>query len=183
MKKIFNTTIGMALVAAVVFISGCSKTPVINGYIKTISESQTAGGATTTSNTTLTYDAQNRLSIVQQGTSTPVQFSYGSGSITQTQGSQVTIFTLNSAGLVVSDNQGNSYVYDNNGYNTTTTNNGVGGTTTINTISNGNVANSSSTTNSLTTTYAYTYLTTTDYRNYGQSYFGKSSKNLIGLTI
>ena len=177
MKKIIYTSSTLFLIAAVLLIGSCKKTTV-NGLVKSTADSYTSNGQTTNSTAIYTYDGQNRLTEYQPGSGTPTTISYGSGSVTVTQGSSVTIYQLNSSGYATSDNQGNIYVYDNNGFNTTTTNTGAN-TTNVFSISNGNVSSEQSTVNGVTTTYAYTYLSTADYRTYGLKFLGKNSVNLV----
>jgi hypothetical protein len=178
MKKIINSFIIAGAVSALIFSSGCKKAATIDGHVASYTETKTVTGQTpVTTTTTLTYDAQNRLTEIQATNSTPTTYSYGSGTVTQIQGANQVIFQLNGSGLATSDNVGDVWVYDNNGYNTNYTNVGQGVSAVL-TISNGNLTSQQYTQNNVTSTTSYTYLTTTDYRNYGQAFFGKNSVDL-----
>ena len=185
MKKILYTSSTLVLIGALLVMGGCKKTPVVTGFIASQTETNSPNGGTpTTTVTTNTFDSQNRL-VEQQATSTtPVTLAYSNGQVTVTQGSNITIYTLNSAGYATSDNNGYTYVYDNNGYNTTASSHAAGATTSVNTISNGDLQSSAQTTNGATTTYSYTYLTTVDYRSNGVAFLGKNSTHLVNtLTV
>jgi len=168
MKKILYTSSALVLMVALLVIGGCKKTPVVTGFIASQTETNSPNGQNpTTTVTTNTYDAQNRL-VEQQATgTTPFTIAYSNGQVTVTQGSNITIFTLNSAG-----------------YATTSSSHAAGATTSVNTISNGDLQSSAQTTNGATTTYSYTYLTTVDYRSNGVAFLGKNSTHLVNtLTV
>lgn len=176
MRKILNIGTMLALAVSVFFISGCKKSSSPNGLIASYTQVLSVNGATTTTVFTFSYDGQNRLTELQETGQQPITFTYGTGQVTQAQANSNTIiYTLNSQGLAVSDNVGDSYVYT-NGYLTTKTST-VGGVTSTYTytVSNGNVVSEVAGTNN----YAWTFLSTADYRSTGTGFLGKSNVNLI----
>jgi len=178
MRKLLNIGTMLTLAASVFFISGCKKSSSPNGLIATYTQVISDNGVNTTTVYTFSYDGQNRLTEYQATGKVPITFAYSSGQVTQTQGTSITIYSLNSQGLATSDNQGNTYVYDNNGYLTAQTNTAQGTSATY-TISNGDVLSEVSTSAGVTTNYAYTFLSTADYRSNGTSFLGKSNVNLV----
>ena len=71
MKKIFNTTIGLTLIAAVMLISGCSK-PAVDGHVSSRTEAYTANGQTQNETINYTYDGQGRQILMSPSNSTNI---------------------------------------------------------------------------------------------------------------
>jgi YD repeat-containing protein len=178
MKKIVNSFLIIGTVSALIFSSGCKKAATIDGHVATWTEAHTpTGGATTSTTTTYSYDGQGRVVLQSPTSGNPTSTIYGSGSVTVTTGTTVTTYQLNSSGLAISDNAGNTYTYDNNGYQLAQTNGQV--SSTVNTIVSGNVTNTVISQGGNSETITYNYTTTKDYRNYGLAYLGKNSTDLI----
>jgi len=185
MKNSIRTTF-ILLIGTSLFVS-CSKsggsgtsTPTgpVNGLVASYTQAATTGGTTTTTVYTFTYDSQNRLIERDVTNQSPATYVYGSGTVTETQGTNVTVYTLNSAGLATSDNQGNAYTYDSNGYLTNETNSTTGASTT-NTVSDGNIVSSVQTSGGVTLNISYTFLSGTNFATTGQSFLGAADANLI----
>jgi YD repeat-containing protein len=187
MKKTFYTLTAVALLYLFLF-NGCSKSTSSNNnnnnnngsvsdLVASFVNTNSATGASTTY--TFTYDAQNRLTEEQISDGTaPATYTYGSGTVTKTQGTTTTIYTLNNAGLATSDNQGNTYTYDGNGYLTNVTN--TDGASTVNSISNGNITTSVQTTSTgTTTTYTYTFISKANTIKFGDTFTGSPDASLF----
>jgi|GEM_PF-2986783 len=126
-----------------------------------------------------TYDGQNRQTgeSFSDGTS-PISYSYGSGTITKTQGTTTTVYTLNNAGMATSDNQGNTFSYDGNGFMTSETN--TSGASTTNSISGGNIVSTVQTTSTgASTTYTFSFTGKANTLKFGLNFLGSINANLI----
>lgn len=176
-KKVYSFAV-MAMVAGIAILSGCNKDSTPNGKVKSKTESFTnAQGQTSSLTTTYTYDGQGRITLSQPSSGNVTSYSYGNGSITVTSGTTVITGTLNGQNLLTSTNTGFTFTYDNNGYLIAST--AGASKSTVNTITDGNVTSSTTNDNGNSTTTVYSYSTKSDYRDYGQSFFGKNSKNLV----
>ncbi|HLX90076.1 MAG TPA: hypothetical protein VKR32_00250, partial [Puia sp.] len=141
------------------------------------SNNNSATGVTTIY--TFTYDSQNRLTQEQfsDGTAT-ISFVYGTDTVTETQGTTITVYALNNSGVAASDNQGNTYTYDANGHLLSETN--PNGASTMNTVTNNNITKSVQTTAGGTvTTLTYTFTTGTNTLKFGLTFTGAPNANLI----
>jgi hypothetical protein len=185
MKKQFYQSAALVFFCTFLILTGCKKSSSpsspgntkVNGLIASRTEVNTTNGTSTTTVYTYSYDGQNRLIGFQETNQTPVTYVYGNDTVTETQGSTVTVYALNSAGLAVSDNQGNTYTYNSAGYLTNLTN--ISGASTVNIVSNGNIVNSVVTTAAgVSTTYSYTFLSTTEYRSVGVAFLGAGNTNV-----
>ena len=186
MKRIFYSLPVFGIISLSLF-SSCSKsTPSssnnnnnsnVSDLVASFSNYNSATKATTTY--TFSYDGENRLIEEQISDGTPtIMFTYGSGTVTETQGTTTTIYTLNNAGFATSDNQGNTYTYNSNGDLTNVTN--TDGASTVNTISNNNLVSSVQTTSTGTiTSYEYTYLNNLNTLKFGLTFLGTPDVNLI----
>jgi YD repeat-containing protein len=183
MKKIIYT---LSVIAFIALFSGCSKSSTSsnnnnnNGsasdLVAKFVNTNSATGASTTY--TFSYDSLNRITEEQISDGTaPAFYTYGTGTVTKTQGTTTTVYTLNNAGFAASDNQGNTYTYDGNGYLTNVTN--TNGASTVNTISNNNVTSSVQTTSTGTvTTYAFTYISKANTIKFGDTFTGMADVSL-----
>jgi YD repeat-containing protein len=173
MKKSFRTLVVLLTVAGVCFTTSCSKKAAVNGKVKSETSTTTGGTAVTT---TYTYDSQGRVISIQDNSGTET-YSYSQSNVTKTSVSgQVTIYTLNNQGYAGSNNVGATYTYDNNGYLNGISVTGVGSESI--TISNGDAVSATVITTG-TITYLYTFLSNVDYRDFGQSFLGKSNTHVI----
>src|SRR5579871_2722141 len=186
MKKIFFS---LNLVTAICFclLSSCSKSSssgnngggtTVSDLVASFSNNNSSTGVTTVY--TFTYDSQNRLIEEQISDGTPTaSFSYGTDTVTKTQGTTTTVYALNNAGYAASDNQGNTYTYDGNGFMTNETN--PNGSSTVNTISNNNIVSTVQTTagGASTTTYTFTFGTKPNSLKYGLTFLGAPDADVI----
>jgi YD repeat-containing protein len=186
MKKTFYSLIATTSLFFLLLTGGCSKSSSSannnnNGTVSDLVASFTNSNSTTGASTTytFTYDGQNRETGEQISDGTPtVTYTYGSGTVTKTQGTTTTIYTLNNAGFAASDNQGNTYTYDGNGYMTNETN--PNGASTVNTVSNNNIVNTVQTTSAgATTTYSFTFASNPNSLKFGLTFLGAINANLI----
>jgi YD repeat-containing protein len=186
MKKIFYALSATTFLFTVFFISGCSKSSSSSGggggstvsdLVASFTNTNSATGTSTIY--TFSYDAQNRLIEEQISDGTPTtSYSYGSGTVTQTQGTTTTIYTLNNAGFAASDNQGNTYTYDGNGFMTSETN--PNGASTVNTVSNNNIVSTVQTTSAgVTTNYSFTFASTPNTLKFGRTFLGTDDADLV----
>jgi hypothetical protein len=162
----FYNLCGVILLSFILF-SSCSKSKssgntnvALSDLVANATYKSSNSSSSTTTVYTYTYDTQGRLVEQQQTDGTPpTTYTYGSGTVTAVQGTTTTIYTLNSAGLVASDNQGNTYTSDANGYLTSKVN--IDGSSSVWTITNGNVTSLVQTSSTgVVSTYAFTYSAT-----------------------
>ena len=178
MKKIFNTTVGLTLTAAIMFVGGCKKAAV-DGHVSSRTEAYTANGQTQNETINYTYDGQGRQILMSPSSGNSTSTSYGTGTLTQVTGSSTIIYTVNAQGYVSSGNNFN-YVYDSNGYLTNITS---GANSETVTVSGGNSTNITITNNGVTTSNNFSFLTNKDYRDFGNVAFGKRSTNLPSTNL
>ncbi|HVZ96154.1 MAG TPA: hypothetical protein VG847_04715 [Chitinophagaceae bacterium] len=190
MKTVFFTFLLLILLSYVMVSTGCSKSSssgnnnnnnnnggshsdLVSGFTNVNSST----GASTTYS--FTYDDQNRQTgeTISDGTS-PISYSYGSGTVTKTQGTVTTIYTLNNAGQATSDNQGNTYTYDGNGFMISETN--PNGASTTNTVSNGNITSTVQTPSAgASITYTFTFTGKPNTIKFGLNFLGSINTSLI----
>jgi YD repeat-containing protein len=190
MKKVFYG-LNIATLICFYLFSSCSKSSSSGsnnnnngGGGTTVSDlvaSFTNNNSSTGVNTvyTFSYDSQNRLIEEQISDGTPTAaYSYGTGTVTKTQGTTTTVYTLNNAGYAASDNQGNTYTYDANGFMTNETN--PNGSSTVNTISNNNIVSTVQTpAGGSATTYTFTFGTKPNTLKFGNTFLGAPDTDLI----
>jgi YD repeat-containing protein len=187
MKKIFFALSPVVLFCSFLF-SSCSKSSSGNnggggGGGTTVSDlvaSFTNNNSSTGVNTvyTFNYDAQNRLIEEQISDGTPTAtYSYGNDTVTKTQGTTTTVYALNNAGVVASDNQGNTYTFDANGFMTNETN--PNGSSTTNTVSSGNIVSTVVVSGGTTTNYTFTFTSKPNTLKFGNAFLGAPDADLI----
>jgi hypothetical protein len=106
---------------AACWISGCcclsqQCPPCCTQTVKSLVKTVTSGGNTSE----FFYDSQNRLALIKQSTGNSTAYTFGAGTVTQTDTvggvAKTTVYTLNAQGLAASNDHGNTYTYDSNGY-------------------------------------------------------------------
>ncbi|HSZ87679.1 MAG TPA: hypothetical protein VK787_16715, partial [Puia sp.] len=133
-------------------------------------------GATTVYS--FSYDSQNRLIQEEISDGTPTAtYSYGTDTVTKTQGTTITVYALNNVGVVASDNQGNTYTFDANGFMTNETN--PNGSSTVNTVSNGNIVSTVVVSGGTTTNYTFTFTSKPNTLKFGNAFLGAPDADLI----
>jgi hypothetical protein len=171
------------------FFMGCVKNPPPSTNV-TISKvkSQITTSSTGVPDTVIyTYDSLGRQ-ITSQTDTLVMAYAYTANTVTMTDMLNgvhfLTIYNTNSAGQATSDSKGFVYAFNAAGYLTNYSYTGTGNyDSTIYAISGGDIDISvqhqaDSATNNLVTT-SYTYLSTEDSRDFGLTFLGKQSTNLI----
>ncbi len=190
MKKIFYSLNVVTLICFCLF-SGCSKSSssgnnnnngggggggTVSDLVANFSNNNSSTGVTTVY--TFSYDSQNRLIQEQISDGTPTaSFSYGTDTVTKTQGTTTTIYALNSAGYAATDNQGNTYTYDANGFMTNETN--TNGSSTTNTISSNNIVSTVTVSGGTTTNYTFSFAGKPNTLKFGLTFLGAADADLI----
>ena len=177
MKKFITLSCAITLIASLMMLTNCGSPANTTGTpsykVKTI----TLTGSTSVSYT-CSYDASGRLATISgtsSGTPISVTYTYTSNTATETSSPSgfVTVYTLNSSGQAISDDQGNIYTYDANGYLVSKINTGSSYSLT-NTISNGDIMSQ----NDNGVIHTYTYSTHTNKSDAGLSFKGKNTTHL-----
>ena len=140
---------------------------------------------------TYIYDSYGRqYQDIQNGKDTITWF-YNASNITavRTNPQQTTIYPLNSQGFISDYTTSEGRLYDNQGFLTVDTVYTVGGTSStliiyyfdFYTITNGNITchRQVNPNGTIVNEFKYNFLNTLDTRDFGQSYFGSRSKNLV----
>jgi hypothetical protein len=173
MKKFHFPVLLTGAAILVLFMAGCKKSSgsnnndgrssLVNGLVASFTNSAITNGQSATPVTySFTYDSLNRmLEEVSSDGESPITLTYGTGTVTEVQGTVTTIFTLGNDGYAASDNQGNTYTYS-DGLLLSMIN--TSGASTINTVVNGNIVNSVETAvGGATTTLGFTYTNMPNY--------------------
>jgi YD repeat-containing protein len=189
MKTTFFRFSSLMLLSALVIFAGCSKSSpsgsnnnnnnsgTHSDLVSSFTNVNSSTGASTTYS--FTYDNQNRETgeTITDGSS-PISYSYGTGTVTKTQGTTTTVYTLNSAGEAASDNQGDTFTYDGSGFLTSETN--PDGASTTNTVTSGNITSTvQQPSGGAATSYTFTFTGQANTIKFGLDFLGTPNTNLI----
>ena len=183
------TTLLFSFLLITILLSSCKKdtSAPINVTISKVRSQIITSSSGLPDTTIYTYDNTGRLYTSLEDTLLTT-YTYGSNTVTVTSmlagRTFLTIYNTNSRGLATSDSKSFVYKYSSWDYLTSLSYTGTGiYDSTLYFVSGGNVDNTvrhqvdSATDNLVTTTY--TYLSIIDSRDYGLSFLGKQSTNLI----